>query len=191
MSYDPNSTRKRLREDEGDEELYQRYPPRKSYEHISAHDYARLQNGDQYHGSVNIYHGVEAATNVSRSPEPTFIQTAFENLMFDEMDTRYLTINASLTPTSCRWLLDREEYKRWQDVDSLPEHHGFLWIKGKAGAGKSTLMKFAFENVGKTPREGQTVVSFFFNARGAPIERSLIGMYRALLYQILQNIPRL
>jgi ankyrin repeat protein len=111
--------------------------------------------------------------------------------MFEEMDARYLTIDALLAPSSCRWLLDREEYKRWQDVGSFSEHHGFLWIKGKAGAGKSTLMKFAFNNAEKTRLEDQTIVSFFFNARGAPIERSLVGMYRALLYQILHKIPRL
>jgi hypothetical protein len=111
--------------------------------------------------------------------------------MFDEMDARYLTINASLTPSSCRWLLDREEYKRWQDFGRLSEHHGLLWVKGKAGAGKSTLMKFAFNNAEKTRCARQTIVSFFFNARGAPIERSLVGMYRALLYQILHKIPHL
>lgn len=36
-----------------------------------------------------------------------------------------------------------------------------------------------------------TVVSFFFNARGADLEKSTVGMYRSLLLQILERIPRL
>ncbi|GAB7327580.1 hypothetical protein MBLNU13_g11434t1 [Cladosporium sp. NU13] len=188
MSYNPDSTRKRPREDEEDRNLHQHCPPHKKHENVSAHDHARQHNGDQYHGNVNIYHGGGSA---SRSPEPTAMETALESLMFEEMDARYLTIDALLAPSSCKWLLGREEYKRWRDIGSLSKHHGFLWIKGKAGAGKSTLMKFAFNNAEKTRHEDQTVVSFFFNARGAPIERSLIGMYRALLYQMLYKIPRL
>jgi ankyrin repeat protein len=191
MSYDPNSTRKRPREDEENDNSHQHCPPQKRHENISAQDHARQHNGDQYHGNVNIYHGAAVPASASRSPEPTAIEAALESLIFEEMDARYLTIDASLTPSSCRWLLEREEYKKWQDVGALSEHHGFLWIKGKAGAGKSTLMKFAFNSAERTRCENQTIVSFFFNARGAPIERSLIGMYRALLYQILHKIPRL
>ena len=194
MSYNPNSTRKRPREDDEEEDselLRRRCPPQQRFQNVSTHDHARQHNGDQYHGNVTIYHGAAVPASASRSPEPTAIETALESLMFEEMDARYLTIDASLTPSSCRWLLEREEYKKWQDVGCLSEHHGFLWIKGKAGAGKSTLMKFAFNNAEKTRCENQTIVSFFFNARGAPIERSLTGMYRALLYQILHKIPRL
>lgn len=186
MSHNPDLRRKRPREE--DDDSHGHCTPQKRHENISAHDQARQQNGDQYYGTVNIHQGAGSA---SKSPEPTAIETALESLMFEEMDARYLTIDALLAPSSCRWLLDREEYKRWQDFGSISEHHGFLWIKGKAGAGKSTLMKFTFNHAEKTRREDQTVVSFFFNARGAPIERSLIGMYRALLYQIFDKIPRL
>lgn len=186
MSHNPDLMRKRPREE--DDDFHGHRTPQKRHENISAHDHARQHNGDQYYGTVNIQQG---ATSASRSPEPSAAEAALESLMFEEMDARYLTIDALLAPSSCRWLLDREEYKRWQDIGSISEHHGFLWIKGKAGAGKSTLMKFAFNHAEKTRHEDQTVVSFFFNARGAPIERSLIGMYRALLYQIFHKIPRL
>ena len=110
MSHHPGPTRKRPREEEDDCNLYQRYAQQRRYEHVGAHDNARLQNGDQYHGNVNIYQG---AASASRSPEPTAIEAALESLMFEEMDARYLTIDASLAPSSCRWLLDREEYNRW------------------------------------------------------------------------------
>jgi hypothetical protein len=73
-------------------------------------------------------------------------------------------------------------------------HHGFLWVSGKPGAGKSTIMKFACLNMQKKVQKSQKqslVVSFFFNARGEYLERSILGMYRSLLFQLLQGYPDL
>lgn len=36
-----------------------------------------------------------------------------------------------------------------------------------------------------------TVISFFFNARGGNLERSTNGMYRSLLLQLVDSIPEL
>ena len=72
-------------------------------------------------------------------------------------------------------------------MNKTVEHHGFLWIRGKPGSGKSTLMKFAVGSARKAKTE--TVVSFFFNARGEELEKSTLGMYQSLLYQILKEIP--
>jgi hypothetical protein len=86
--------------------------------------------------------------------------------------------------------LKNEQYLDWLDVTKLDEHHGFLWIKGKAGTGKSTLMKFAWTNARKVMKD-RTVISFFFNARGDDIEKSTIGTYRSLLLQLLESLPEL
>jgi hypothetical protein len=189
MASDPTPARKRQRtnEDEGDEVLERGWTSRKIYDSTTARDQSRQHNGD----NINIFHGAATVAGASTLPEPDLTKDALERLYFDEMDARYLTINAYLAPSSCSWLFGRPEYQRWQDVGVVSEHHGFLWIKGKAGAGKSTLMKYLFDKVEKTQLAGQTVVSFFFNARGAPIERSLEGMYRALLHQIFHKLPQL
>ncbi|KAF7544871.1 hypothetical protein G7Z17_g9620 [Cylindrodendrum hubeiense] len=50
-------------------------------------------------------------------------------------------------------------------------------------------MNFAYIQAKKD--EANTVVSFFFNARGDSLERSTIGMYRSLLYQLLGALPSL
>ena len=50
-------------------------------------------------------------------------------------------------------------------------------------------MKFAVGNARKATTE--TVVSFFFNARGEDLDKSTLGMYQSLLYQILKEIPDL
>jgi hypothetical protein len=192
MADHPTSSRKRPRPDgdQADDGLERGWVAHKRFENTTASDQARQHNGDHY-ANVTIYNGPATATPGSTLSEPDMAKEALERLLFDEMDARYLTINASLAPSSCRWLFDREEYQRWQDIDLLDEHHGFLWIKGKAGAGKSTLMKYLFDKAEKAQLAGQTVVSFFFNARGAPIEKSLEGMYRALLHQIFHKLPQL
>ncbi|EDU43191.1 ankyrin repeat domain containing protein [Pyrenophora tritici-repentis Pt-1C-BFP] len=86
------------------------------------------------------------------------------------------------------WLLKSEQYLSWLDKTKVGKHHGFLWIKGKAGTGKSTLMKFALVNAPKTMKD-YIVLSFFFNARGGDMERSTIGTYRSLLLQLLERLP--
>ena len=112
-----------------------------------------------------------------------------ESLCFPEIDARHATIRSAHAKT-CRWLLEKSEYRDWLDVDKATDHHGFLWIRGKPGSGKSTLMKFAVANVRKSMRN-TIVVTFFFNARGGDLEKSTLGMYRSLLFQIFKAIPDL
>ncbi|KAH8889895.1 hypothetical protein GQ53DRAFT_651324, partial [Thozetella sp. PMI_491] len=115
-----------------------------------------------------------------------------DSLRFDQIDTRHDTIkNAHVG--ACEWLLEKSEYLDWLDPSMLGEHHGFLWIKGKPGAGKSTLMKFVLGDARrkKGKMKHKTIISFFFNARGDDLEKSTIGMYRSLLLQLLQQLPEL
>ena len=111
-----------------------------------------------------------------------------QSLQYHVIDARYATIRTAHTKT-CRWLLEKPEYQDWLDINKTTAHHGFLWIRGKPGSGKSTIMKFAVGNARKAKSE--TVISFFFNARGEDLEKSTLGMYRSLLFQILNAIPDL
>ena len=112
-----------------------------------------------------------------------------DSLRFDQIDARQITIKNAHAKT-CKWLLKKSEYLDWLDVTKLGEHHGFLWIKGKPGTGKSTLMKFALTNARKTMKD-RIVISFFFNARGEGLEKSTIGTYQSLLLQLLERLPGL
>jgi len=116
-------------------------------------------------------------------------QYYMEPLWYPAMDARYATIKTAHTKT-CRWLLKKPEYQNWLDIKETPDHHGFLWISGKPGSGKSTLVKFAVGHARGAITE--TVVYFlFFNARGEDLEKSTSGMYRSLLFQMLKKIPDL
>lgn len=111
------------------------------------------------------------------------LQELFKSLAFDEMDDRRMNVSEGHEGT-CEWLLRTPEYRQWLDPDSMKTHNGFLWVKGNAGAGKSTLMKFAVEHVAPDVQ----AISFFFNARGHDLEKSTLGMYRALMWQLLQPL---
>lgn len=114
-------------------------------------------------------------------------QLILDSMWFRAIDARYATIKPAHAKT-CKWLLQRSEYRDWLDVDKISAHHGLLWIKGKPGSGKSTLLKFAVQSVRKTMRTA-IVICFFFNARGEDLGKSTLGMYRSLLSQLLRAFP--
>jgi len=116
-------------------------------------------------------------------------ESYLHSLRFDQIDARHATIRTAHAKT-CRWLLSKSEYQDWLDVSKLSDHHGFLWIKGKPATGKSTIMKFAYTDA-KEKKADTVVISFFFNARGDELEKSSLGMYRSLLFQLLEQLPDL
>jgi hypothetical protein len=108
-----------------------------------------------------------------------------QSLAFDDIGTRQHTIDAPLPGTSI-WLFERPEFRSWLEGRDLQTNKGMLWIKGTIGSGKSVLMKQMLVNLkDRTPRS--TVVSFFFNARGAILEKSSSGLYRSLVHQLLDD----
>ncbi|QYT04338.1 ANK_REP_REGION domain-containing protein [Trichoderma simmonsii] len=125
---------------------------------------------------------------------PALLQSQMEavlgSLTFEQIDSRHATIKTQHSKT-CQWLLDHPKYVKWLEPIQFTNHHGFLWINGKPGAGKSTLMKFAYTNAKNKWRAtaDATVISFFFNARGVQLEKSTEGMYRSLLFQVIQKFP--
>lgn len=118
-------------------------------------------------------------------------QRLLESFKFDQIDSRKTTIKEEEEKT-CRWFLSHSDYEAWLDPAKLTQHHGFLWISGKPGAGKSTIMKFLYMKMkSKTRRKHAVTASFFFNARGTDLEKSTSGMYRSLLLQLLEGYPDL
>ncbi|KAL0780155.1 hypothetical protein CaCOL14_004639 [Colletotrichum acutatum] len=113
-----------------------------------------------------------------------------QTLKFDQMDSRKPTVKRAHVKT-CTWFIKHPDFQIWLNEDELKLHHGLLWIRGKPGAGKPTIMKFALSKMQKDPHWSPLVNSFFFNARGEYLERSIEGMYRSLLLQLFQGYPQL
>ena len=83
-------------------------------------------------------------------------------------------------------------------VDWLAHGNGVFWIRGKAGSGKSTLMKFLSHHE-ETERvlkswSGQqqlVVASFYFWYAGTDLQKSQEGLLQSLVYEILSKCPEL
>lgn len=88
---------------------------------------------------------------------------------------------------TCSWILDHKTYLSW-----LSQRRGLLWIKGKPGTGKSTLMKYllrALEQHKLRSSDKTVTLSFFFHGRGSEIQRTPLGLFRSLLHQLLERFP--
>ncbi|KAL9618580.1 MAG: hypothetical protein Q9160_006691 [Pyrenula sp. 1 TL-2023] len=73
---------------------------------------------------------------------------------------------------------------------------GIYWVSGKAGSGKSTLMKWIFSENRTTQRlkawsgsRKLLIASFFFWAPGNDAQTSLAGLLRSLPYDLLRQSP--
>ena len=79
----------------------------------------------------------------------------------------------------------------------LQSTNDIFWIYGKAGSGKSTLMKFLFEHkqtrvhLDNWAHGNVTIAASFFWSAGSELEKSNAGLLRALLYQVLDQHPEL
>jgi ankyrin repeat protein len=153
------------------------------YQHVYTSGNVRAHFGDQYIEQQNILPRPAEETDETRK------QRFMTDLGFNLMDSRLATIGAAHVNT-CDWLFANESYLRWQYRRSRSSHHGVLWIKGKPGAGKSTLMKHALRHMQRHNRGRHTVLSYFFNARGHGLEKTTEGMYRSLLHQVFAKSPR-
>ncbi|KAI1845981.1 hypothetical protein JX265_014054, partial [Neoarthrinium moseri] len=88
---------------------------------------------------------------------------------------------------TCDWLFATPEFLEWQNPTNVPAHNGVLWIKGKPGAGKSTLVKHIYIRCQEYFFRNHVILTYFFNARGETLEKTPLGMLRSILYQLIQN----
>lgn len=80
----------------------------------------------------------------------------------------------------------------------LQEGHGCYWIQGKAGSGKSTLVKQIqghkmtqhYLNLWSASSK-VLIVSFFFWYMGSSLQKTKEGMLRSLLFSLLEKAPEL
>ncbi|KAK3984172.1 hypothetical protein QBC44DRAFT_375483 [Cladorrhinum sp. PSN332] len=110
-------------------------------------------------------------------------RACLDTLAFSSMGDRKHNITEALSST-CRWFRDSQEFKRWLGRTNLSTDRGLLWVKGKPGAGKSTIMKNALSWIEDSESRRSNIASFFFNARGGSLEKTPLGLFRSILHQL-------
>jgi hypothetical protein len=96
------------------------------------------------------------------------------------------------------WIFYDQTQIRYNFVDWLKTGTGIYWISGKAGSGKSTLMRYICENP-KTHlalelyagEKSLGIASHFFWIDGVADQKSQSGLLRSLLFQILSQYSEL
>jgi hypothetical protein len=102
--------------------------------------------------------------------------------------------------TTLDWIYDQKhEEQALYFRDWLEKGQGYYWITGNAGSGKSTLMKFVYldprtkfhlEEWARNNSASELVMAdFFFWQSGAELQRSQSGLLRAVLYEVLRQVP--
>lgn len=106
---------------------------------------------------------------------------------------------------------DEDENHEGEDMRTTVESGGFLrwleseadpifWVTGKPGSGKSTFVKFVSNHSrtrevlskwGERPNQKVVVASHYFWSTGSEIQRSLDGLWRSLLFEILRQAPKI
>jgi hypothetical protein len=111
-------------------------------------------------------------------------EACLRSLAFPEMNYRRQDTQRAHTNT-CGWITSHPSYTNW-----LKDGSGILWIKGKPGSGKSTLMEFLLRDFEEQPfYQASVQLSFFLHGRGTPLQKSRLGMFRSLLHQLLLRAP--
>ncbi|RSM00436.1 hypothetical protein CEP52_009148 [Fusarium oligoseptatum] len=100
--------------------------------------------------------------NTSKRKELSALENAcLRSLQFPYMHRRRQLIEDP-APQTGRWLIENETYSRWLFDRELQERPCILWLKGKPGAGKSTLMKQAFRHAKASLNSSEYCIAGFF-----------------------------
>lgn len=128
-------------------------------------------------------------------------QNVLRSLRFEEIQVRFEQIPKNYAKT-LHWVVEpsgpenKIKFIKWLE-DSTP-HRRLYWVSGKAGSGKSTLMKFISDHP-KTVTALQNwagsdtlvTASFFFWFYGTAMQKSQEGLLQTLLHEILRKCPNL
>jgi hypothetical protein len=123
-----------------------------------------------------------------------------EGLRFDTMVERHEDIAAAHKQTFGWIFHDAKNPARvWNNFSHwLRDCDGLYWITGKAGSGKSTLMKYIYNNsrtkkmlLDWSQNDRLIMAGFFFWNSGSELQKSLTGLLRSLFYEVLCQCPEL
>ena len=163
------------------------------------------------HTATTYKHGVSTGSQHDQQL-PDFETKEFKNItkrisdqILNALHFRSITDRRTTIPKAYhrtfQWIYRAPEsdQKPWDSFTGWLQHgRGCYWINGKAGSGKSTLMKYIHgdprteEALSKWSCGSELLVgSFFFWYAGSSLQKSQAGLIRSLLFDILSRKPEL
>jgi hypothetical protein len=122
-------------------------------------------------------------------------QELLKSLYFKQIKARQFEVKAAHTNTF-EWIFEEDGSLNF--VQWLQSSDDIFWIGGKAGSGKSTLMKFLCSHpclrasLHKWAKQQRILIaSHFFWSPGTSMQKSQEGLLRTLLFEILYHSPEL
>lgn len=123
-----------------------------------------------------------------------------DSLRYSEIHARQEQIPAAYEDTY-DWIFRDSvaDDRPWADFTRWLEHgQDIYWINGKPGAGKSTLMNYIAQHERTkraldawAPRQKLAIPTFFFWNAGSNMQKSVNGLLRSLIFQLLSICPEL
>ncbi|KXG52206.1 uncharacterized protein PGRI_084900 [Penicillium griseofulvum] len=156
----------------------------------------RTSNTDGFDETIaNLEEWLKASENLARQLK------LLDSLSYRAIQERHSQIRESHTQTF-EWAFDTQLSADKLSQSSVYEWQksgdGIFWVSGKAGSGKSTLMKFLCNHSLThralrlwAGRDQLMTASFFFWNSGTTLQKSQEGLIRSLLHEILQKHPAL
>ena len=127
----------------------------------------------------------------------------FDSLYFSQIYERREHI-VEADHETYKWILEPNSRgeQRWDDfvswLKASPSSRRVYWVSGKIGAGKSTLLHYIDGNLDLfqhslpwTEKAAVVRASYFFWNAGIKLQKSMIGLLRTLLIQLLVQTPSL
>lgn len=142
---------------------------------------------------MKCYHLAEEGQRVS-------VAVVLRSLNFRSIKTRQASIKVAHKKTF-EWMFEESNNgnrRQPRFLGWLRHYDGIFWVSGKAGSGKSTLMKLLVDHI--TTRtmleywaypQKLVIASFFFWSAGNSMQKSQQGLLQSFLYQILSQCPEL
>lgn len=167
--------------------------------HTQAHDILAHQKAEGTLATGRHQEVLDAifSQNVKAPSVDTILQTIQSKLYSHRQDDRFEDI-AQAHQKTFTWAFEKQNPSQSGPdlLNWLQSLNGTYWINGKAGSGKSTLMKYLVQD----PRFKQAlqewagddnlvIATFYFWRSGAPIQRTQTGLLQSLLWQVLKQQP--
>ena len=144
----------------------------------------------------------EALSNIAlQDGKRQLYEFILNNLFFPQLPERHARI-AQAHAATFEWILNENQSCQHAQYSNFVQwlldsgNNGLYWITGKPGSGKSTLMRYLYDDHRTKsylerwshPQEVLFSSCFFWNS-GDVLQKSLTGLLRSLLYELLKQRP--